>query len=124
MGTGSDRPAEIREEGQTDGDGDGAGNAGGGAGGGAGGSGEEEEGQEDENFRRLFAAIDFDPSRAPPSSSTPPKSAEGGDAAGPLGWGGWLAVSLNLRASEVSKEGASVRVKSRTCAGEDLKRLN
>ena len=103
MGTGSDRPAEIREGGQTDGAGAGS------AGAGAGGSGEEEEGQEDENFRRLFAAIDFDPSRAPPSSSTPPQSAEGGDAAGPLGWGGWLAVSLNLRASEVSKEGASVR---------------
>lgn len=105
MGTGTDRPTEIKGEGQAVGDGeeDGDGEEAGAGAGSRGGEGEE--GQEDENFRRLFAAIDFDPSRAPPSSSSSPllQPAEGSDAAGPVGWGGWLAVSLNLRASEVSR---------------------
>lgn len=101
MGTGTDRPAEIREEGQTNEEGEGGGSGRGDRDGDA----EEEEGVEDENFRRLFAAIDFDPSRTLPSSSAPPQQpAEGNDSAGPVGWGGWLAVSLNLRASEVSSE--------------------
>lgn len=59
---------------------------------------------EDENFRRLFAAIDFDPSaRAPPPPAPPPPppNAEGGGD-GAVGWGGWLAISVHLRAPEVS----------------------
>ena len=49
-----------------------------------------EEGDEntEDNFRRLFTAIDFDPSRAPPP---PPIE---GEASGPANWGGWLAASL------------------------------
>ncbi|CAM9510658.1 unnamed protein product [Pylaiella littoralis] len=62
--------------------------------------------EEDEDLRRLFAAIDFDPSRATPFSSSlpppppPPPAQGGGDGVGATGWGGWLAVSLDLRASE------------------------
>lgn len=58
---------------------------------------EEEEENTEDNFRRLFTAIDFDPSRAPPP---PPLE---GEASGPANWGGWLAASLNLRAPEVSQ---------------------
>lgn len=59
----------------------------------------EEEGpaDTDEMFRRLFAAIDVDPSKAPP---TPPAAGEG---EGPASWGGWLAMVLDLRASQVPK---------------------
>lgn len=58
----------------------------------------EEGGEEatEDNFSRLFSAIDFDSSPSPPAQ--PPLE---GEVAETSDWGGWLAVSLNLRASEV-----------------------
>lgn len=55
-----------------------------------------EEGDEvtEEKFRRLFTAINVDPSRAPP---TQPE----GDISGVDDRWGWSAVSVNLRAPEV-----------------------
>lgn len=59
---------------------------------------EEERGDpNEENFRRLFKAIDFDPSRVPPCPALNREKS-----AGPSGWGGWLAASLNLRSPRVS----------------------
>ena len=69
--------------------------------------GEEDEKQPEsaeENFRRLFAAIDLDPSRSssarPPSVRVKTTAAEGGKTvtSDPEGW---LAVSLTLHADEV-----------------------
>lgn len=71
---------------------------------------EEEDENTEDNFRKLFTAIDFDPSRAPP----PPPL--GGAASGPANWGGWLAVSLNLRAPEVSRLRGTTAVRSATSA--------
>lgn len=72
--------------------------------------GEEEDENTEDNFRKLFTAIDFDPSRAPPPAPL------GGEASGPANWGGWLAVSLNLRAPEVSRLRCTVAVCSGTNA--------
>lgn len=56
----------------------------------------------EDRFRRLFAAVDFDPGKQAPPTSYAPEGGEGEE--GPAGWGGWLAGVLDVRLLKVKNQ--------------------